>query len=110
MWQREQKSSSSDPEPEVVWVVVPRLNVDVQSPLANGLIDERAVPSGGLGMSQLPSVAVRRAMSRKAPRQPGSRQALERVKAGEDPARVAAGWSADEARWRLMRAKYLLYR
>ena len=40
----------------------------------------------------------------------GSRQALERVKAGEDPARVAAGWSADEARWRLMRAKYLLYR
>ena len=40
----------------------------------------------------------------------GSRQVLERVKAGEDPARVAAAWSAAEARWRLLRAKYLLYR
>jgi uncharacterized protein YbbC (DUF1343 family) len=40
----------------------------------------------------------------------GSRQALERVRTGEDPARVAAGWLADEARWRLLRAKYLLYR
>jgi uncharacterized protein YbbC (DUF1343 family) len=40
----------------------------------------------------------------------GSRQILERVKAGEDPARVAAEWSAAEARWRLLRAKYLLYR
>ena len=40
----------------------------------------------------------------------GSRQALERVKAGEDPARVAAGWSAAEARWRQLRAKYLIYR
>jgi uncharacterized protein YbbC (DUF1343 family)/CubicO group peptidase (beta-lactamase class C family) len=40
----------------------------------------------------------------------GSRQALDRVKAGEDPARVAAGWLTPEARWRRMRAKYLLYR
>jgi uncharacterized protein YbbC (DUF1343 family) len=40
----------------------------------------------------------------------GSREALERVKSGEDPARVATGWLADEARWRLLRAKYLLYR
>jgi uncharacterized protein YbbC (DUF1343 family) len=40
----------------------------------------------------------------------GSRQDLERVKAGDDPARVAAGWGAAEARWRLLRAKYLLYR
>jgi len=40
----------------------------------------------------------------------GSRQALERVKGGEDPARVAAGWAAAEARWRQLRAKYLLYR
>jgi uncharacterized protein YbbC (DUF1343 family)/CubicO group peptidase (beta-lactamase class C family) len=40
----------------------------------------------------------------------GSRQALERVKSGEDPARVAAGWAADEARWRQLRAKYLLYK
>jgi uncharacterized protein YbbC (DUF1343 family) len=40
----------------------------------------------------------------------GSRKALERVKAGEDPATVAADWSADEARWRQMRAKYLLYK
>ena len=40
----------------------------------------------------------------------GSRQALERVRDGEDPARVAAGWLAAEARWRLLRARYLLYR
>jgi uncharacterized protein YbbC (DUF1343 family)/CubicO group peptidase (beta-lactamase class C family) len=40
----------------------------------------------------------------------GSRQSLERVKAGEDPARVAASWSAAESRWRQLRAKYLLYR
>ena len=40
----------------------------------------------------------------------GSTQALTRVKAGEDPARVAAGFTAAEARWRRMRAKHLLYR
>jgi hypothetical protein len=40
----------------------------------------------------------------------GSRLALERVKSGEDPARVAADWLTPEARWRRMRAKYLLYR
>jgi len=40
----------------------------------------------------------------------GSRDSLERVKRGEDPAVVAARWSADEARWRRLRAKYLLYR
>lgn len=40
----------------------------------------------------------------------GSPDSLERVKRGEDPAVVAARWSADEARWRQLRAKYLLYR
>ena len=40
----------------------------------------------------------------------GSRESFERVKRGEDPAVVAAGWSADEARWRRLRSKYLLYR
>lgn len=40
----------------------------------------------------------------------GSKEGLARVKAGEDPARIAASWAADEARWRLLRAKYLLYR
>jgi uncharacterized protein YbbC (DUF1343 family)/CubicO group peptidase (beta-lactamase class C family) len=40
----------------------------------------------------------------------GSRKDLERVRTGEDPARVAAGWGAAEARWRLLRAKYLLYK
>src|SRR5215212_8413873 len=73
MWQREQKPSRSEPEPDIVWVVVPRLNVEVQSALANGLICAFGVPSGGLGVSQLPSVEVRRAMSRNAARQPGSR-------------------------------------
>jgi uncharacterized protein YbbC (DUF1343 family) len=40
----------------------------------------------------------------------GSRRDLDRVKAGEDPARVAAAWSTAEARWRLLRAKHLIYR
>jgi uncharacterized protein YbbC (DUF1343 family) len=39
----------------------------------------------------------------------GSREALARLEAGEDPARIAAGWAADESRWRLRRAPYLLY-
>ena len=40
----------------------------------------------------------------------GSKEALSRVRAGEDPAAIAASWGAGEARWRLLRAKYLLYR
>lgn len=40
----------------------------------------------------------------------GSRESLERVVRGDDPAVVAATWAADEARWRRLRAKYLLYR
>ncbi|MFN2446851.1 MAG: exo-beta-N-acetylmuramidase NamZ domain-containing protein [Vicinamibacterales bacterium] len=40
----------------------------------------------------------------------GSRASLERVQAGEDPASVAESWAAAEARWRTLRAKYLLYR
>jgi uncharacterized protein YbbC (DUF1343 family) len=39
----------------------------------------------------------------------GSKDTLARVKAGEDPAAIAASWAAAEARWRLLRAKYLLY-
>jgi uncharacterized protein YbbC (DUF1343 family) len=40
----------------------------------------------------------------------GSKETLTRVRAGDDPAAIAASWSAAEARWRLLRAKYLLYR
>jgi uncharacterized protein YbbC (DUF1343 family) len=39
----------------------------------------------------------------------GSRATLERIRAGDDPAAIAASWAPDEAKWRLMRAKYLLY-
>ena len=39
----------------------------------------------------------------------GSAAGLTRIKAGDDPAAIAASWSGGEARWRLMRAKYLLY-
>jgi uncharacterized protein YbbC (DUF1343 family)/CubicO group peptidase (beta-lactamase class C family) len=39
----------------------------------------------------------------------GSREALGRVKAGEDPAAIVASFGAAEARWRLLRSKYLLY-
>ena len=37
----------------------------------------------------------------------GSRSTVTRILAGEDPAAVAASWAADEARWRLLRAKVL---
>ena len=40
----------------------------------------------------------------------GSREGIARIRAGEDPAAIAASWTAVEARWRLLRAQYLLYR
>jgi uncharacterized protein YbbC (DUF1343 family) len=40
----------------------------------------------------------------------GSQEALSRIRAGDDPAAVTAAWGAGEGRWRLLRAKYLLYR
>jgi uncharacterized protein YbbC (DUF1343 family) len=40
----------------------------------------------------------------------GSKDTIARVKNGEDPANIAASWGAAEARWRLLSAKYLLYR
>lgn len=39
----------------------------------------------------------------------GSAANIGRIKAGDDPASIAASWAAGEARWRLLRAKYLLY-
>jgi hypothetical protein len=40
----------------------------------------------------------------------GAPWVLERIKSGDEPARIAASWSDDEARFRLLRTKYLLYR
>jgi uncharacterized protein YbbC (DUF1343 family)/CubicO group peptidase (beta-lactamase class C family) len=40
----------------------------------------------------------------------GSKDGLTRLRAGEDPAAIAASWAAGEARWRLLRNQYLLYR
>jgi hypothetical protein len=34
---------------------------------------------------------------------------LAKIRAGADPSGIAASWTADEAKWRLTRAKYLLY-
>jgi uncharacterized protein YbbC (DUF1343 family)/CubicO group peptidase (beta-lactamase class C family) len=39
----------------------------------------------------------------------GSADGLARIAAGEDPAAIAASWAAAEARWRQLRARYLLY-
>jgi uncharacterized protein YbbC (DUF1343 family)/CubicO group peptidase (beta-lactamase class C family) len=39
----------------------------------------------------------------------GSRDAIARIQSGDDPAAIAARWASDEAKWRLLRAKYLLY-
>ena len=40
----------------------------------------------------------------------GTEALVARITQGEDPAAIAASWSADEARWRRLRAKHLLYR
>jgi uncharacterized protein YbbC (DUF1343 family)/CubicO group peptidase (beta-lactamase class C family) len=40
----------------------------------------------------------------------GSREGIARIRSGDDPAAIAGGWAAGEARWRLLRNKYLLYR
>jgi uncharacterized protein YbbC (DUF1343 family) len=39
----------------------------------------------------------------------GSREQLDAVKNGADPATISAAWAVGEARWRERRAKYLLY-
>ena len=39
----------------------------------------------------------------------GSTAGLSRIKSGEDGAAIAQSWQAGEARWRLTRAKYLIY-
>jgi hypothetical protein len=39
----------------------------------------------------------------------GSYDTFSRIKAGEDPAKVAAGWAMDEAAWCRLRKPYLLY-
>jgi uncharacterized protein YbbC (DUF1343 family) len=39
----------------------------------------------------------------------GSKDALVRIRAGEDPKEIVESWASDEAKWRLLRAKYLLY-
>jgi uncharacterized protein YbbC (DUF1343 family) len=39
----------------------------------------------------------------------GSAAGLTRLKNGDDPAAIAASWGGAEARWRLLRSKYLLY-
>ena len=40
----------------------------------------------------------------------GSRDTLNRIRNGEDPAVIADLWLRDEGRWREVREKYLLYR
>ena len=39
----------------------------------------------------------------------GSAADLAKFKTGEDPAVIASVWAGAEARWRTLRAKYLLY-
>ena len=39
----------------------------------------------------------------------GSKATLAKIRAGDDPAAIAASWNAAEAQWRATRAKYLLY-
>jgi uncharacterized protein YbbC (DUF1343 family) len=39
----------------------------------------------------------------------GSRAAIARIRAGDDPQAIAESFAADERAWRALRAKYLLY-
>ncbi len=39
----------------------------------------------------------------------GLKDGVARIRAGEDTPAIASGWGAGEAKWRLLRAKYLLY-
>jgi uncharacterized protein YbbC (DUF1343 family) len=39
----------------------------------------------------------------------GSAEQVAKLRAGADPSSIAGKWTADEARWRRLRAKYLLY-
>jgi uncharacterized protein YbbC (DUF1343 family) len=39
----------------------------------------------------------------------GSTEGLERIKAGADPASIAASWAGAESRWKATSAPYLLY-
>jgi uncharacterized protein YbbC (DUF1343 family)/CubicO group peptidase (beta-lactamase class C family) len=39
----------------------------------------------------------------------GSKATLEKIRAGAEPPAIADSWRADEERWRVVRAKYLLY-
>ncbi len=39
----------------------------------------------------------------------GSAAGVARIRAGDDPVAIASSWGPAEARWRLLRAKYLLY-
>jgi uncharacterized protein YbbC (DUF1343 family)/CubicO group peptidase (beta-lactamase class C family) len=39
----------------------------------------------------------------------GSKATLAKIRAGEDPAAIAASWRVDEEKWRVLRAQYLLY-
>ncbi len=40
----------------------------------------------------------------------GSKEGIARIRSGADPTEIVSSWAAGEARWRLLRAKYLLYR
>ncbi len=40
----------------------------------------------------------------------GSREGIARIRAGDDPASIAASWTDAEAGWRRLRSQYLLYR
>ena len=40
----------------------------------------------------------------------GSKEGLARIRSGVDPAEIVSSWAAGEARWRLLRNKYLLYK
>ena len=39
----------------------------------------------------------------------GKQESFDRALRGDDPVAIVKSWSEDEARWRIVRAKYLLY-
>jgi hypothetical protein len=39
----------------------------------------------------------------------GSKATLARIRASDDPGGIAESWRGDEEKWRVLRAKYLIY-
>ncbi len=71
-------------------------------------LPDAAVAVAG-GLDRVPQLARRAAELAREGVSFAPKAMLDRIAAGEDPATIEASWAEDEARWKTVRAKYLLY-